>query len=245
MQLRPATSRIRTSSGVVAPDTVSDQELRVMIWKYSARQPRAIETSLHKDLYNDLFSIFPTHTLVPGIMHTCSESRTIGLKFYDEFGYYGRTIVRTNFWLKTYINFEIDALLLNGRATVRRFINHLYQDQRAKLFKECKHLAIAVSDIEKLRMIDEETPWPDSRNFETLYLVRNPADGPLFLGNVTFTDIAKLDFATNKKVLNVPKLMKDRMTDLTLVKVVNANRGKYVLKPIRRQKGENDCRASG
>lgn len=158
---------------------------------------------------------------------------------------YGRTIVRANFWRKTYINFEIDALLLNGRATVRRFINHLYQDQRAKLFKECKHLAIAVSDIEKLRMIDEETPWPDSRNFETLYLVRNPADGPLFLGNVTFTDIAKLDFATNKKVLNVPKLMKDRMTDLTLVKVVNANRGKYVLKPIRRQKGENDCRASG
>ncbi|KAG4440227.1 hypothetical protein IFR05_004306 [Cadophora sp. M221] len=89
-----------------------------MIWKYSARQPRVVETSLYQGVISTYHA---THTLVPGIMHTCTESRAIGLEFYEEFGHYGRIFAKGDFWRTTYINFEIETLLdtlfLNGTET--------------------------------------------------------------------------------------------------------------------------------
>lgn len=88
--------------------------------------------------------------------------------------------------------------------------------------------------IDYLDMIDEICPRLNSK-LETLYLVRNPADGPLLLGNVTFIDIPTLDFETNHKAPKAPRIMRKFVTDLTLVKFVDADRGKYMLKPVRSQ----------
>lgn len=59
-----------------------------MIWKYVAHQPREVETSLYEGVISTYHA---THTLVPGIMHTCTESRAIGLEFYEGFGHVSLT----------------------------------------------------------------------------------------------------------------------------------------------------------
>jgi 2EXR family len=90
-------------------------ELRRIIWNLVAREPRIVEFSYYPK-QKTMESKFPSKTMVPAILHTSSEARTVGLEVYEElnFGFFFDT---------TYINWEVDIVTFENINALKAFLD--------------------------------------------------------------------------------------------------------------------------
>ncbi|PVH86851.1 hypothetical protein DL98DRAFT_286713 [Cadophora sp. DSE1049] len=175
-------------------------------------------------------------------MHTCRESRKIGMKFYKEFSYYADCLDlnNTTVWRKTFVNFETDIVLFESPETVRRFISSGLPCYSANglrratyLLRHFKHLAVAASDAERVEF-DNYEYWdqPSFEKLDNLYIIRRFTDGTSPTGSLTFADIN--DSEMQAVILKVEERIRRTAVarnDLRpVVKVVDAYRNNYVLK---------------
>jgi hypothetical protein len=90
-------------------------ELRRMVWKLAAKQPRVVEFSYYPK-QKTTASKFPSKTLVPAILHTTREARGCGLEVYEklEFG---------SCFDSTYINWHLDTVTFETIQGLKVFLN--------------------------------------------------------------------------------------------------------------------------
>lgn len=89
-------------------------ELRRMIWKLAAREPRVVEFSYYQR-QKTMASKFPSKTMVSAILHTSSEARTCGLEVYVKLDF-------GSLFDSTYINWEIDIVTFETIHALKSFL---------------------------------------------------------------------------------------------------------------------------
>lgn len=199
-------------------------ELQAMIWKFVALHPRVVEIfhletgDLSLPISARVRNSFPSMTLVPALMHTSSEARSIGQKIYEILPS-SKNIVRCR---DTYINWDVDTILFkNGRNFTTFCLEKAYQDNRVRhslleddpsrlhpISLKCCNLAIPIGTF--LRHADEiPSLFP---NIEELVVVRDLFNG---MPNQT-TSLAPVALQGNVKLVQVKDWGKSERLNKTL-----------------------------
>lgn len=112
-------------------------EIRCMIISEAAQHPRVVEIGSYDTKQQGRYEVrFTSRTIVPSILHTCSESRAVGTKFYDRLVFGGR-------FTGTYVNWTTDVFTFNQSCSTYTAVQFLDQDcNQSDLSNKCSSLAV-------------------------------------------------------------------------------------------------------
>lgn len=112
-------------SQVFHPFKLFPPEIRHMVWLQASLEPRVIELGFYYDtkVKNHKVVRNTSKTVVPALLHACSESREIGLSHYEAF-------IPTGVWTGTYISWAQDYMYLD--CSQRQYTDFDEYQQRLK-----------------------------------------------------------------------------------------------------------------
>lgn len=152
-------------------------ELRDEIWKFVACQPRVIEVLMDErpGIGDEKFA---SKTLVPGMLHTNHEARTIGLKLYSKlppYGdrrCYGDTFVR---WDYDIIMFQSIEVLVAMLLAAKKFKEAGTLEKVHEVAAKCQTLLLYTAD--ELQMLyAEKDIYPLKALRKLMYVVGPPPE---------------------------------------------------------------------
>ena len=161
-----------------------------MIWRLAGLEPRAVEFEYYPKQGN-ITSKFPSKTIVPAILHTSREARSVGLELYEKLNFGGA-------FCRTFINWEVDIVLFQEGLRDFLYFEHLihnkhvsdYLHWRSKIGsahsiidQKCQRLAIHEKDF--LIISPELKPHNFGQLKELLIVCRPKRLGSFKDGNLT------------------------------------------------------------
>ena len=141
---RPPPTTANASPHVFPPFKLLPLELRQMIWMQAALEPRVVELGFYeaKTKNRRRETRNTSKTLVPALLHTCSESRAVGLMHYEK-------LIPTGIFTGTYINWAQDYVYLDcshGQfIDFKRYQEYLQKrpgHQKGVLPQKCRRLLV-------------------------------------------------------------------------------------------------------
>lgn len=115
-------------------------EIRQLIWYRAALEPRIVEVGFYVTRVKKRNETRNTcKTLVPALLHVCSESREVGLKHYDK-------LIPMGKFTRTYINWAQDYVYLDCShyqyLDFLDFQNNLSDNKKEAWMQQCRRLLI-------------------------------------------------------------------------------------------------------
>ncbi|KAH7418264.1 hypothetical protein BKA64DRAFT_194772 [Cadophora sp. MPI-SDFR-AT-0126] len=183
---------------------------------------------------------YASNTLVPAMLHVCFEARKVGMKFYKQINHYASENDDTTSIGRTFVNFNVDIILLETADTVKRFDNSTPKwgvalQGKNIITENCKLLAVVCKEA---RTLPERLKSPVRMNFDklrTLYVVDKYTQhmGDSKTGNLSIVDMPEgsREQGFTHFQLEVQELRKDfvyvKMKNPLLMKAVEAVRDNH------------------
>lgn len=168
-------------------------EIRCIIISEAAQHPRVVEIGSYDTKRQGRFEVrFTSRTIVPSILHTFSESRAVGTKFYDRLIFGGR-------FTGTYVNWNADVITFNQSCSLYTAMQYLDLDcNQSDLTEKCSSLA--VRDVYSVRDLIKK--GNHFRNLQRVISVQETPSCPGLQsrgdGNLKLVPISQEEIATFK-----------------------------------------------
>lgn len=172
-------------------------EIRHMVWHQAASEPRVIEVAFYQTkVKNRHMTRNTSKTVVPALLHTCSEAREVGLSLYEKF-------IPTGVFTGTYINWSQDYIYLDCSSS--QFVDfERYQArlevssgaQKGILPQQCRRLLLGLrlyaprsslfalfDSVEEVAVLHRVEPWSYAMDRD-----RNELSG-IIGGDITLAEV--------------------------------------------------------